>query len=117
MGVVLSEPDPQRHCQLPTAQVSHGSRDEQEAPQTTLVETSESKDEFEGPQTVLVETSESKDKFEGPQTMLVETPRSINKLEAQVHTPSSCFVSAGLNSSDYLHSAPTDKQWSFRIIT
>ena len=85
------------------AQVSHGSRDECETPQTTLVETPESKDEFEA-----------------PQMMFVETPRSIDKLEAQitqVHTPSLYLVSVGLNSSDYPHSAPTDKQWPFPTIT
>jgi hypothetical protein len=101
--VVLLEPDPQKHCQLPMAQVSHESRDELEAPQMTLVETPESKDEFEAPQMTLVETS-----------------RSIDKLEAQitqVHTPSLYLVPVGLNSSDYLHSAPTDERRPFRIIT
>jgi hypothetical protein len=35
--------------QLPVAQVSHGSRDELEAPRIMLVETPESKDEVEAP--------------------------------------------------------------------
>ena len=44
---------------------------------------------------------------------LVETPRSIDKLKAQitrVHTPSVYLVTVDLGSSDYPHSAPTDKQ-------
>ena len=43
-SVILLEPDPRKHCQLP---VDQGSRDELEVPQITLVETPGSKDELE----------------------------------------------------------------------
>lgn len=52
-SVILLEPDLRKHYQLPVAQVSHGSRDELEVPQITLVETPGSKDELEA-QTTLV---------------------------------------------------------------
>jgi hypothetical protein len=102
-NVIPSEPDPREHCQLPVAQVSHQARDEPEAPGVTVVETPASKDELGAPQMTPAETPWSRSELEVQNT--------------QVDVPSLYFVFIGLNSSDYLHSAPSDKQWSFYIIS
>ena len=100
--MVSSEPDPRKHC--------HGSRDELEAHQITLVETPGTRDK---PEITLVEVPESKDQLEALQTALVETPASRDELQApqitQVNIPSTYLVPVSLNSSDYPHSTSTDK--------
>ena len=103
------------------AQVSHQSRDEPEAPGVTVVETPASKDEHEAPEVTVIETPASKDGLGAPQMTPVETLGSRSELDAlqntQVDTPSLYFLSIHLNSTDYPHSAPSDKQWSFYIIS
>ena len=87
--MVPSEPDPQGYCQLPVAQVSHGSRDELDA---MPVETQGFRDKLEALHITPIETSGSRAELETSHHDIVDTPTFRDELKApqvtQVDTPS-----------------------------
>ena len=115
------EPDPREHCQLPVVQVSHGSRDDLDTHQIMHVEAQDH--ELEALQFMSIETSESRAELDASHRdiTLVDTSGSRDELNVpqvkQVDTPSLFLIPVSPSSSDYLHSARTDKQCSFHTIS
>lgn len=91
-NVILPEPDPREHCQLPAAQVAHGS-------------------------TVEMSRSSAEPEAFHRDITFVDTQGFRDELIMEVDTPSWFLVLFAPCSSDYPHSARTDKQWSFHTIS